>query len=202
MSNLPKNNEQFSTENVDLSTQVEENSPNESKNQGANTHNSSEIIEEVSKSTENTSKSSESPSISSENANSISENAEKTSESVDFSSFESQIQRDFNEFQVVYPNISKSSLLSDECFRIFSEGKEKSSLLANYAKYLKLTSKIESQAICKAQARQNNADSSVGGLSSTKNGDEIYFTREQVLRMSQEEIKRNFKRIRESQARW
>ena len=188
MSNLAKSNEQFSPENVDLSTQVEENSSNESENQACNTPNMNFSYEN------------------SENSSEISENAGESTESIgdyiDFSSFESKIQRDFNEFQVIYPNISKSSLLSDEGFRIFSEGKDKSSLLVNYSKYRELVSKIESQAIYKEQARQNNASSSVGGLSSSKSGDEIYFTREQVLKMSQEEIKRNFKRIRESQARW
>ena len=118
------------------------------------------------------------------------------------SSLEEQIQRDFKDFEVIYPNISKNSLLNDKLLRIFAEGKENKPLSVIYAQYMSFVADIASNAIKQEQTRQINAISSVGGLSSTKSSDDGYFTREQVLKMSQEEIKRNYKRIRESQARW
>lgn len=117
-------------------------------------------------------------------------------------SLEEQIERDFKDFEVIYPNISRNSLLEDKPLRIFAEGKENKPLSVIYAQYKSFVADIASNAIKQEQTRQNNAISSVGGLSSSKSSDDGYFTREQVLKMSQEEIKRNYKRIRESQARW
>lgn len=130
------------------------------------------------------------------------EKAEQNSKNASVTGIEGQIERDFSDFEVIYPNISKNSLLTDESLRIFAEGKESKPLSVVYAQFKAFVAKIEENAIKQEQIRQNNANSSVGGLSGTKSGDDGYFTKEQVLKMSQSEIKRNYKRIRESQARW
>ena len=134
-----------------------------------------------------------------------SNNNEKTAESGDLStkiSFDTCVEKNFKDFEVIYPNISRKSLLGDENLRIFAEGKENKPLSVIYAQYRQFVDKIEAEALKQEKARQNNAISSVGGLSGTNSGDDVYFTKEQVLKMSQSEIKRNYNKIRESQARW
>lgn len=47
-----------------------------------------------------------------------------------------------------------------------------------------------------------NADTCVGALSSTETGAMPFFTKEQVMKMSPEQIRQNFQQIRESQSKW
>lgn len=47
-----------------------------------------------------------------------------------------------------------------------------------------------------------SAEAGVGSLSSRARNDDAFFTKEQVLQMSQEEIKRNYDKIRQSQRLW
>ncbi len=116
--------------------------------------------------------------------------------------FNGLLERDFNDFEVIYPNVSKSTLSCDENLRIFAEGKEQKSLCVIYAQYLKMQSSIKNEAIRQERSRISNAASSVGTLSSSGSDNEEFFTKEQVLKMSPEQIKRHYTRIRESQALW
>ena len=177
MQNSQENNEQFSPPCVDNSTFLEENLTENADNL-ANSQQTTDFS---------------------------SENSEKPVEGGDNSAkitIEMRIDKDFADFEVIYPNVSRKSLLEDENLRIFAEGKENKPLSVIYAQYRQIVGKIEAEAIRQEKARQNNALSSVGGLSSANSGEDAYFTREQVLKMSQSEIKRNFNLIRESQARW
>ncbi len=194
MQKSQENNGQFSPPCVDNSVISEENK--ELFNE--NSLESPKITENSEKIAENIDKIEENINLSASNTELNSENAEGTA----ITTLESQIERDFKDFQVIYPNISKNSLISDESLRVFAEGKENKPLSVVYAQYMQFVDKIGQEAIKQEQIRQNNAISSVGGLSSAKSGNDGYFTKEQVLKMSQNEIKRNFKRIRESQARW
>ena len=187
-------NEQFSSPCVDNSKFSEENNSSLTEN----SENEPETPENTEKATDFQANSAQSSGLSAQNANTD----PKSYEGADNLSLEGQIERDFKDFEIIYPNISKNSLLSDEGLRIFSEGKENKPLSVVYAQYKQLVAKISSEAIKQEQIRQNNANSSVGGLSSANSGDDGYFTREQVLKMSRDEIKRNYKRIRQSQARW
>ena len=47
-----------------------------------------------------------------------------------------------------------------------------------------------------------NLDASVGSLSSSQPSDSGYFTKEQVMKMSREEVKQNLDKIRASQSNW
>lgn len=194
MQNSVKNQERFSPPCVDNSAILAENKEISEPN-ASNPQNQPEII---AKNAENSEKHQQNQAISDNN----SETGTPILENPAIISLEGLIDRDFKDFEAVFPNISRNSLISDENLRIFAEGKENKHFPVIYAQYCRLVSKIGAQAIKQEQIRQNNAISSVGGLSGTKNTNDGYFTREQVLKMSQDEIKRNFTRIRESQAKW
>lgn len=177
MENSQENNEQFSPPCVDNSVFFEEN-----------------LIENA----ENSANSQQKANFSSENSDEIAECGDNSTKIT----LEMCVNKDFADFEVIYPNVSRKSLLDDENLRIFAEGKENKPLSVIYAQYKQIVGKIEAEAIKQERARQNNALSSVGTLSSTNSGENVYFTKEQVQKMSPSEIKRNYKRIRESQARW
>lgn len=139
---------------------------------------------------------------SSSNAHSVSKSDANDGETSVICSFEEAIERDYEDFKLIYPNVSKKTLLGDESFRIFTEGKESKSTAVNYAKYQKLVKSIGEDAILQEKHRQNNANSILGALSSTQNANQVYFTREQVKNMSPSEIKRNYELIRKSQQNW
>ena len=177
MQNSQENNEQFSPPCVDNSVFFEEN-----------------LIENA----ENSANSQQKANFSSENSDEIAECGDNSTKIT----LEMCVNKDFADFEVIYPNVSRKSLLDDENLRIFAEGKENKPLSVIYAQYKHIAGKIEAEAIKQERARQKNALSSVGTLSSTNSGENVYFTKEQVQKMSPSEIKRNYKRIRESQARW
>lgn len=117
-------------------------------------------------------------------------------------SLEQQIDRDYKDFSKIYPNISKSSLLQDDCLRSFAIGKEEQELTKVYKDYCSLVSLIEARVLKESMLRLSVENASVGALSGTKSSADGYFSKEQVQRMSPEEIRRNYNRIRESQQHW
>lgn len=143
---------------------------------------------------------------SNENASKSNENIGKSNESTDegkvILTYESQIERDFNDFSIIYPNISKEHLLSNESLRFFAEGKESKQLSVVYATYCKFANVIRNDAITQEKARISNAVGASGALSSSQGSKSSYFTREQVKAMSPEEIKQNYDLIRQSQISW
>ncbi len=165
---------------------------------------------------ENSIKSSESPAtidnnaqngenddLSYDNASKRLENAdENRQKSLIASSFESQIERDYKNFSRFYPNVSKDTLLGDQSLRSFALGKENQPLSQVYKDFCSLITAIELKVLKESAHRLSVEKSSVGALSSAKSADDGYFSREQVQRMSPEEVRRNYKRIRESQERW
>lgn len=130
------------------------------------------------------------------------ENAENQAKTSIPPSFEEQISRDYGEFSKLYPNVSMDSLTSDKNLRLFALGKENQPFVSVYKDFCALVDAIELRVLKQSAHRLSVEKSSVGALSSAKFSDDGYFTREQVQRMSKEEIRRNYTRIRESQARW
>ena len=116
--------------------------------------------------------------------------------------FSDVIERDFNDFAGKYPNVSKNALYKDKLLEKFAKGKESYALSEIFAEYEELSSKIASNAVKAYITRTENEKSSVGALYSQGSSCDVLFTKEQVLRMTPEEIKRNFTKIRESQAKW
>ena len=130
------------------------------------------------------------------------ENTHNSSNSASSLTFEEVIERDFNDFALIYPNVSKKSLLNNKNLKLFAEGKENKSISVIYAKFRKIADSIASEAVLQEKSRQANASSGAGALASTQNANSPFFTREQVKNMTPKEIKENYELIRKSQAKW
>lgn len=111
---------------------------------------------------------------------------------------------DAEAFQAKYPDVDLNKLIQDEGFQLFADGKvEKKIPLAEiYEGYVKIVGEFEKQAQKKATQILANKKASPGSLSSTNVGGEGFFTREQVAKMSSEEISKNYDKIREDMKRW
>lgn len=105
-------------------------------------------------------------------------------------------------FSKLFPGVLRQNVEKDECFKLFAQFKDKNrSFSLLYSDYLALVKKISDSATEKALFSLQNKASSPGSLASTANSDS-FFTREQVLRMSHEEISKNYDKIRKSQENW
>ena len=113
-------------------------------------------------------------------------------------------QSDADAFKSKYPDVDLDTLIQDENFQLFADGKvEKKIPLAQiYEGYVKIVGEFEKQAQKKATQLLANKKASPGSLSSTNTGGEGFYTREQVLAMSQEEIHKNYDKIREDMKKW
>lgn len=117
-----------------------------------------------------------------------------------------KISRDIEEFAVKHPNVDLNEVLADEAFQAFAEGKlEKKTISEVYSSYLPFKAAIEGTKL-KAQKEAHSkavASAAVGSLTNASEpADKDFFTREQVLRMSPEEVHKNYEKIRESQRKW
>ena len=117
-----------------------------------------------------------------------------------------KVTRELEEFATAYPTVNVNDVLQDENFRSFAEGKlDKKSLSEVYASYLPFKAAIEGAEL-KAQKEAHSkavASAAVGSLTNASEpADKDFFTREQVLRMSPEEVHKNYEKIRESQRKW
>ena len=140
--------------------------------------------------------------LSEQNQNITEDFTQKSQPCVQNLTFSDVIERDFNDFAGKYPNISKNALYKDKLLEKFAKGKESYALSEIFAEYEELSSKIASNAVKAYITRTENESSSVGALYSQGSSCDVLFTKEQVLKMTPEEIKRNFTKIRESQAKW
>lgn len=114
----------------------------------------------------------------------------------------SLLERDFKDFEAIYPNVSKNELIRDDNLRLFAQGKENTSLRIIYAEYQKMVISISQNALKQEEIKRANAKSSVGALLGANDTPVPFFTKEQVLKMSSDQIKANFEKIRKSQERW
>lgn len=71
-----------------------------------------------------------------------------------------------------------------------------------YASYQDLVSNIQKKERQEAARLVANAKASPGSLTSPETSDNDFFTREQVAKMSQEEVHKNFDKIRKSMTQW
>lgn len=112
--------------------------------------------------------------------------------------------KDAEAFKTKYPDIDLGKLIQDEGFQLFADGKvEKKIPLAEiYENYIKIVGGFEKQAQKKATQILANKKASPGSLSSTSTSGDGFYTREQVQKMSQEEVHKNYDKIRESMKRW
>lgn len=107
-----------------------------------------------------------------------------------------------NEFCEKYKDVSVSELLADKDFMEFgAEALEVMPLTKVYEAYISLKSKLAEKQ--RADALAANSSVAVGSVTSANEStDNSFFTRDQVLNMSTEEIRKNYDKIRASQEKW
>lgn len=113
------------------------------------------------------------------------------------------IANDRADFIAKYPEVNIDELINDEDFIEYSDGKVGEIPLARiYEGYAKFTAKYEKKAKQIATQRVANKKASPGSLSSTNPSDSGFYTKEQVEKMSTEEIKKDYDKVRASMAKW
>lgn len=119
------------------------------------------------------------------------------------------VTKELEEFSTVYPNVKINDVLQDTEFAAFADGKlGKMSLALVYSQYLldksnkaaMANAKREADKAAHTQAVTNAAVGSVTNASTPPDKD--FFTREQVLKMSKQEVHDNYEKIRKSQTKW
>lgn len=116
------------------------------------------------------------------------------------------INDDVMEFAEKHADVDIKILFEDVNFRAFADGKlGVKSLSEVYEQYLPFKNAIEAKN--KEEDKQAMAlavqKAAVGALSTPSSSSEVdFFTKEQVLKMTPAEIKKNYDKIRESQQKW
>ena len=111
--------------------------------------------------------------------------------------------KDKSDFIAKYPEINIDELISNEDFVDYAEGKVGKVPLAKiYEGYARIAAKYEKKAKQLATQRVANQMASPGALSSTNPRGNGFYTKEQVEKMSTDEIKKNYDKVRASMAKW
>lgn len=110
-------------------------------------------------------------------------------------------------FEQKYPDVNISELIENKRFNRYAEGKVGTLPLSEiYEGFIESENEIraeaEKNANNKAQQQLANAKASPGSLASTNQGDSGFFTKEQVQKMSQAEVSKNYDKIRASMSKW
>ena len=165
-----------------------------------------EILEE---NQEKPTKSLENVDNSKESNDSFQETSDKREESIEKSrenkeeSFNYFSESQEKELKSLYPSVNLDNLKKNAEFCSLLETiSKKPSLLDVYSAFLSIAASFEEKAMQKAMQAVANAQASVGSLSSNQESKDIFFTKEQVLQMSPEQIRKNYLKIRQSQEKW
>ena len=106
-------------------------------------------------------------------------------------------------FSKDFPDVDIEKLCSSQDFQALLAILTKNPTLSEiYAYFNKINESAEEKSAKKLLQALANAKSSVGALSTAQNIDHAYFTKDQVLKMSPEQIKAHYNAIRKSQQRW
>ena len=118
-------------------------------------------------------------------------------------SFEHSQENEKLVFSKLFPNVSLENLEKDELFCLFSSHNGKNIAISElYTNYLRLINAFESDFARKSAVLAQNKLASPGSLASSEKTSDVFFTKEQVLRMSAEQISKNYETIRKSQQKW
>lgn len=110
---------------------------------------------------------------------------------------------DKERFSEKYPDVEIGKLSADETFIDYAGGKIGTvPLVEIYEDYLKLTAALQKKSKEIASRMVANAQSSPGSLSGGNTPEEDYYTREQVRKMSKEDVHANYDKIRKSMSTW
>lgn len=108
-----------------------------------------------------------------------------------------------NEFIKKYPDVDINKLVDDENFIAYVGGRGSTETLVKlYEGYTELSNRIRKQLQDKEKQQLANSKATPGALSTTGTNNADFFTKEQVQKMTPAEIKKNFEKIRQSQAKW
>ncbi len=110
---------------------------------------------------------------------------------------------DYKAFVTKHPDANVQDLIQNEQFQKFASGKVGNLPLSEiYEGFVELESEYEKKAQQKAAQLLANQKASPGPLSSTNTPDSGFFTREQVQKMTSEEVHKNYDKIRASMTKW
>lgn len=116
---------------------------------------------------------------------------------------EEWFRRDREDFCEAHPDVSMEELIRDPRFTLFSEGKVGHLPMEEiYAGYRELLSHFDERAKNLAAQTVANRMASPGNLGSTGSAESDHFSPDQVRRMSANEVRENYQRIRASMATW
>ena len=102
-----------------------------------------------------------------------------------------------------FPEVDVKSLQSNHEFKSFLELLAKKPTLTEvYACFSEIYASARKKSENRLVQAVANASAGVGALSSSQKAENPYFTKEQVLRMSPEQIRKNYTYIRKSQEKW
>lgn len=111
--------------------------------------------------------------------------------------------KDREDFIAKHPEVKLEDLVKNKQFNIFAEGKVGNTPLSQiYENFMELISPYEAQVTQKAAQMLANQKATPGALSSTDTGSGRFFTREEVQKMSKQEVRENYDAIRESMKHW
>ena len=111
--------------------------------------------------------------------------------------------QDREDFSLKYPDVNLEKLIQNEQFQLFAEGKVGNTSLSEiYEGFLKIGAEYDKKARQLASQMLANKKASPGALTSPKTPDSTYYTKEQVQKMSQEEVSKNYDAIRASMKKW
>ena len=110
---------------------------------------------------------------------------------------------DRERFVKAHPEVNIAELVGDENFQKFADGKVGRVPLSKiYEDFISFTENYDKKAEAKAKQLLANKKASVGSLGSANPGGDGFFTREQVQKMTQEEVHENYDKIRASMKKW
>lgn len=116
---------------------------------------------------------------------------------------EMQVRNDLDSFRKAHPDVNTNDLFNDEAFADYAEGKLGSKSLSEiYDGYNKLIGKAKQVEHEKAAQALANSKASPGAVSSNQPPETTFFTRDQVSKMSREQISKNYENIRKSMSKW
>ncbi len=111
--------------------------------------------------------------------------------------------KDKEDFAAKHPEVNLQTLIQDPQFQKFASGKVGVLPLSEiYNGFIEVVSEYEKKAKAMAKQMIANQKASPGSLSSTNPTDNGFFTKEQVQKMSPEEVHANYDKIRASMRKW
>ena len=111
--------------------------------------------------------------------------------------------RDRESFSTKYPDVNLEQLIQNRQFQLFASGKVGALPLTEiYEGFVEVASEYEKKAKQMAKQMLANRKASPGALSSPAAPDTAFFTKEQVQKMTEEEVSKNYDRIRASMRHW